>query len=75
VFLALGTGNVFAERRIALVIGNSNYKNPDLSLLNPKNDAEDMAAVLKDLESLIGRFLNQVSQVFMPRVFECRTTS
>jgi len=27
------------------------------------------------LESLIERFLNQVSQVFMPRVFECRTTS
>jgi hypothetical protein len=27
------------------------------------------------LESLIGRFLNQMSQVFMPRVFECRTTS
>ena len=49
VFLALGAGNAFAERRIALVIGNSNYKNPDLSLLNPKNDAEDMAAALKDL--------------------------
>ena len=28
-----------------------------------------------ELESLIERFLNQVSQVFMPRVFECRTTS
>jgi hypothetical protein len=27
------------------------------------------------LESLIERFLKQVSQVFMPRVFECRTTS
>jgi hypothetical protein len=27
------------------------------------------------LESLIERFLKQVGQVFMPRVFECRTTS
>ena len=48
-FVALGAGSAFAERRIALVIGNSSYKNPDLTLLNPKNDAEDMAAVLKDL--------------------------
>jgi hypothetical protein len=30
---------------------------------------------LRLLESLIERFLKQVSQVFMPRVFECRTTS
>jgi Phage integrase, N-terminal SAM-like domain len=27
------------------------------------------------LESLIERFLMEVSQVFMPRVFDCRTTS
>ena len=38
----------FAEKRVALVIGNSTYqKAPELT--NPKNDAEDMAAALKAL--------------------------
>lgn len=48
-FLLLLTGDkVFAERRVALVIGNSTYKNaPELS--NPRNDAADMVAVLKSL--------------------------
>jgi hypothetical protein len=35
-------------RRIALVIGNGNYRQPDLpKLSNPPNDAEDMARVLR----------------------------
>ena len=35
-------------RRIALVIGNGNYQQPDLpKLSNPPNDAEDMARVLR----------------------------
>ena len=38
------------ERRVALVIGNSNYKDPGLKLTNPKNDAGDIAAVLKQLD-------------------------
>jgi uncharacterized caspase-like protein len=38
----------FAEKRVALVIGNAAYqKAPELT--NPKNDAEDMAAALKAL--------------------------
>jgi hypothetical protein len=38
-----------AERRVALVIGNSQYKNSNLVLFNPKNDAEDVAASLRSL--------------------------
>ena len=37
-----------AERRVALVIGNSNYKNT-VELTNPSNDATDMAAALRSL--------------------------
>lgn len=40
----------FAERRVALVIGNSEYKKQNLTLPNPKNDAEDLAAVLRSLD-------------------------
>ena len=37
-----------AERRVALVIGNSNYENAG-KLVNPKNDAEAVSAALKRL--------------------------
>ncbi len=37
------------ERRIALVIGNAKYKDPDKRLRNPVNDANDMAKKLKKL--------------------------
>lgn len=37
-----------AERRVALVIGNSNYENAG-KLTNPKNDAEAVSAALKRL--------------------------
>lgn len=48
--LLLSSGVSFAERRVALVVGNSQYKNPSLVLLNPKNDAEDVAAALRALD-------------------------
>jgi len=35
-----------SERRVALVIGNANYKRSGISLSNPRNDAQDIAAVL-----------------------------
>lgn len=35
-----------SEQRVALVIGNSRY--PDRPLINPKNDATDVSALLKD---------------------------
>ena len=36
-----------ADRRVALVVGNSNYSNSSLFLSNPKNDATDVAAALR----------------------------
>src|SRR5207302_4262181 len=49
--LALGIGDAFAaERRIALVIGNSKFKDSNISLTNPGSDAEDLAAVLRELK-------------------------
>jgi formylglycine-generating enzyme required for sulfatase activity len=35
-----------SERRVALVIGNANYKPSGNSLSNPRNDAQDIAAAL-----------------------------
>jgi Caspase domain len=43
--------NVKTQRRIALVIGNSNYLNIDsLESKNPSNDAVDVANALRDLD-------------------------
>lgn len=41
--------DAFAERRVALVMGNSTYKATSLTLANPRNDAGDIAAALKGL--------------------------
>jgi uncharacterized caspase-like protein len=41
--------DAFAERRVALVVGNAAYKAASLSLANPRNDAEDISAALKGL--------------------------
>ena len=46
--LIAGAGAAAAEKRIALVIGNSAYQNT-AALPNPRNDAEDVAAQLKGL--------------------------
>jgi hypothetical protein len=47
--VVLSASAAWAERRVALVIGNSQYKNTDLALFNPKNDATDVAASLRAL--------------------------
>ena len=48
--VAIGTSaDASAERRVALVIGNSNYKVADISLANPRNDSRDVSAVLTTL--------------------------
>jgi hypothetical protein len=47
---ALDSSYASPERRVALVVGNSDYKDPSLSLTNPKNDANSIAAVLKSLD-------------------------
>ena len=48
-FLVLGRGEAYADRRIALVVGNSKYNDVNLALPNPSNDASDMAATLMRL--------------------------
>jgi hypothetical protein len=45
----LCAGPAFADRRVALVIGNSQYRGPGLALSNPRNDASDVAASLRAL--------------------------
>lgn len=47
VFNSIGAAH--AERRIALVVGNAHYGNQSLTLTNPKNDAEDVAAALRSV--------------------------
>lgn len=49
-----------AEKRIALIIGNSAYANAP-RLVNPKNDAEDIAAALKRVgfETIVGYDLDK----------------
>jgi hypothetical protein len=46
----LSTDAARADRKVALVVGNTQYKNAGLVLLNPKNDAEDVAAALRTLD-------------------------
>src|SRR6185437_11150647 len=46
----LAVDPAYADRRVALVIVNSNYNNPALNLVNPKNDSEDIAAALRALD-------------------------
>jgi formylglycine-generating enzyme required for sulfatase activity len=51
----LVTPAAYAEKRVALVIGNAAYKNAPM-LQNPRNDATDVAAALKRLgfETIVG---------------------
>src|SRR5262249_26348145 len=42
--------DAWAERRVALVVGNAKYNVASMSLPNPRNDAEDISAVLKQLD-------------------------
>jgi hypothetical protein len=46
--LMCGIGVAHADKRVALVIGNSAYRNAP-ALVNPKNDAEDIGQSLRDL--------------------------
>ena len=74
-FVSLSSDQALADRRVALVIGNSLYKNPSLVLPNPKNDAEDIASTLRSLgfEVVMAtdadkRGLDQAMQQFARRV-------
>jgi len=44
------SGEAWAERRVALVVGNATYNAASMSLANPRNDAEDISAALKELD-------------------------
>jgi uncharacterized caspase-like protein len=44
-----GSVDAWAERRVALVVGNADYKFGNVSLANPRNPAQDVSAVLKTL--------------------------
>jgi uncharacterized caspase-like protein len=76
-FGTLASQPALAERRVALVIGNSNYQDPSLNLSNPLNDANDIAKLLRELgfntieatnatkrdfELALGRFAQAASQ-------------
>src|SRR5690349_348711 len=45
----LGASAATSDRRVARVIGNSQYKMDNISVANPKNDAEDVPNVLRTL--------------------------
>ena len=48
IIFAVMSGTVHAaERRVALVVGNATYNAAYMSLPNPRNDAEDISALLK----------------------------
>jgi uncharacterized caspase-like protein len=49
VMVALAATPARADRRVALIVGNAQYAAPSLLLSNPKNDADDVAAVLRTL--------------------------
>jgi uncharacterized caspase-like protein len=49
VVMVLSVSAASAERRVALVVGNSQYKNSNLVLFNPRRDAQDVAATLRSL--------------------------
>ena len=49
VWICLGLAPSNAERRVALVVGNANYKVANVSLSSPRNDAQDISAVLTTL--------------------------
>lgn len=49
VALMLTTSFALADRRVALVLGNSDYKDPALALANPRDDAQDVASALRGL--------------------------
>src|SRR6266852_6205068 len=53
-----GSVDAWAERRVALVVGNATYNVANMSLSNPRNDAEDISAVLKELDFKVVTAIN-----------------
>lgn len=61
------------ERRIALVIGNSNYR--DYPLRNPKNDATDIANKLQSLGFYVIKGIDVNKKTFMDKIREFENKS
>ena len=68
-----------AEKRIALVIGNSNYVTPGWQLANPENDARRIASTLEevgfDTTLLIDGTRVTMLEAFADIVFQGRVTT
>ena len=62
-----------AEKRLALVIGNSMYHDADKRLLNPANDATDIAAKLKTLEFDVISIINATKRDMDQKINEFGT--
>ena len=58
------------KKRIALVIGNANYRDIDKRLKNPVNDATDFAAKLESLGFKVIRSLDQTQQNMEKAIYE-----
>jgi len=53
-----GSVQAWAERRVALVVGNATYTVANISLSNPRNDAEDISAALRELDFKVVTAIN-----------------
>jgi hypothetical protein len=70
-FLLLASSVAHAEKRVALVIGNSAYKHAGV-LPNPMNDAVDMAGILKQKDFLVIEGQDLDKSAFVSKVEEFR---
>lgn len=59
-----------AERRLALVIGNSDYGSSEDNLINPVHDAEDIAATLEQVRFKVIRAYNVNKEQMEQRIKE-----
>lgn len=65
-----GQGSFAIGRRVALIIGNSDYQGSVSSLVNPANDAAAMAASLRDVGFEVGLYLDATRDEIKEAVVE-----
>ncbi len=58
------------DKRVALIIGNSNYNDSDKSLRNPKNDATDISAKLRTLGFDVITIIDAGKQTIEQKLYE-----
>src|SRR5215470_14160967 len=68
-FVCFFARSAYADKRVALVVGNSEY-GAQMRLLNPRNDAEDMANTLKSLGFEVILRINADKQNFFQALAE-----